>query len=70
MKSQVGKIHIPDTLISLMTCFMGMIAPWDSLGIDCELSVAADVEDILSPSLFWFSSRRPDSLTDDVKQNQ
>ena len=51
ISSQLGEIHIPDTLISLMTCFMDMITPWDSLGMGSKLHVATDLGAILSVSL-------------------
>ena len=57
--SQLGEIHIPDTLISLMACFgMGMITPWDSVGMGSKLHVATDLDTILSLSSL---GRRHDS---------
>ena len=54
IKSQVGQIHIPDTLISLMTCFMGMITPWDSLGMGSTLHVDYDLVFTLSHTNILF----------------
>ena len=47
-KSNWQDTHPRDTLISVLTCFMDMITPWDSLGMCSKLHVATDLDAILS----------------------
>ena len=54
MKSQLGEIHIPeDTLMSLMTCFMDMITPWDSLGMGSMVPLILNISKCTTITCCW-----------------